>query len=83
MKLLERLANPTVYALAAAVLSLIGITGNFPGFLDQNGETLAGFFAALLAILAAVGVKINTLTIQNRMLSEGFTPTDVQRALGK
>jgi hypothetical protein len=82
MNLLERLANPTVYALIAAVLSLVGITGNFPGFLDQNGETLAGFFAALMALLAAFGVRVQRLQTQNRMLSQGFTETDVKRALG-
>lgn len=80
---LNRLANPTLYSIAAGVLALLGISGSFPDFLATSGDVVAGLFAAILAFLAAVGVKINRLTLQNRMLAEGFTPTDVQKAFGK
>ena len=79
---LNRLANPTLYSIAAGVLALLGISGAFPGFLEQSGETIAGLFAAILAFLAAVGVRVNKLQVQNQMLKQGFSSADVEKAFG-
>lgn len=77
---LNRLANPTLYSIAAGVLALLGISGSFPDFLATSGDVVAGLFAAILAFLAAVGVKVQRLQVQKRMLEEGFTSSDIQRA---
>ena len=80
--LLSRLSNPALWATVAGVLALLGISGAFPDMLQQSGDTIAGLFAAIIAFLSAVGVRVQRLTIKNRMLSQGFTDTDVKRALG-
>jgi hypothetical protein len=82
LSLFSRLSNPAFWATVAGVLGLLGLSGAVPDLLQQSGDTIAGLFAAILAFLAAVGVKVQRLTLQNRMLAEGFTPTDIKRAFG-
>jgi hypothetical protein len=79
LEFLSRLANPTLYSIAAGVLALLGISGSFPDFLATNGDVVAGLFAAILAFLAAVGVRVERLKTQNRMLAAGYTPSDIQK----
>ena len=80
LNLLSRLSNPAFWATVAGVLALLGISGAFPDLLQQSGDTIAGLFAAIIAFLSAVGVRVQRLTLQNRMMARGFTASEVERA---
>ena len=85
MNLLERLSNPSLWATVAGVFMLIGLSGAVPDFLGQNGDLLAQFFGAVLALLTALGIgrerKIQRLQVQNLALKFGISDSEVAQAL--
>ena len=85
MNLLERLAQPALWATVAGVFMLIGLSGAVPDFLGQNGDLLAQFFGAVLALLTALGIgrerKIQRLQVQNLALKFGISDSEVAQAL--
>ena len=85
MNLLERLAQPALWATVAGVFMLIGLSGAVPDFLGQNGDLLAQFFGAVLALLTALGIgrerKIQRLKVENLAARFGISEAEVSKAL--
>ena len=85
MNLLERLAQPALWATVSGVFMLIGLSGAVPDFLGANGDLLAQFFGAVVALLTALGIireqKVQRLKVQNLAAKFGISDSEVAQAL--
>ena len=85
MNLLSKLANPALWATVAGAFMLLGLSGAVPEFLGSNGDLLASFFGAVLAILSALGInreqKIQRLKVDLLAAKLGIPPDEVARTL--